>query len=176
MKYLNVLFLLLLVLTSKAIAHGDEDHSHGDTPAAQVQGRGQPRVETATESFELVGYLQGGELSVFVDRFETNEPVLDGQLEVELDGAQAAGKFRAERGDYVISDEHLVKALAKPDKHALVFTLAAGDESDLLEGVLEVHADAAPEAKGGLPWTWTGAGMVAALVLITLAAKLRRSR
>ena len=176
MKYLHVLFLLLLVLTSKAMAHGDEDHSHGDTPAAQAQGTGQPRVEAATESFELVGYLQGGELSVFVDRFETNEPVLDGQLEVELDGAKAAGKFRAERGDYVISDENLVKALARPGKHALVFTLTAADESDLLEGTLEVHADTAPVEKRGLPWTWIGAGMIAALVLIALAAKLRRSK
>lgn len=175
MKLLNI-FLLFLVLTPAAFAHGDEDHSQGGAPAAQTQGGGQPRLTAFTESFELIGELQAGELSIFVDRYESNEPVLNGKLEAELNGLKTAAKFRAEHGDYVISDAAFINALAKPGKHALVFTLAAADESDLLEGTLEVRTNTAPESHGHFPWVWAGAALVAAVVVTALAVKLRRSK
>lgn len=178
MKLLPLIFLLLLpVLASEAFAHGGEDHAHAEAPAAQVQDSGQSRIETVTESFELVGGLQGGALSVFVDRYETNAPVLDGRIEVELDGnVKAAGKFRPEHGDYVFDDARLTQALHAPGRHALVFTLAAGSDSDLLEGTLDVQGDVPAARKNGLPWTWAGAGLLAVLASIAVAAQRRRSR
>lgn len=173
MKLLNI-FLFYLVTTSAAFAHGPEgDHAHEDTPAVQAQSGAQPRIDTFTESFELVGQLKGNELSVLIDRYETNEPVLNGKLEVELSGLKAPATFRAEHGDYVVNDKAFLQALSRPGKHALVFTLATAEESDLLEGSLEVKAAERVE-HSHFPWKWTGAGLLAALVLIALAAKLRR--
>ncbi|HYD96484.1 MAG TPA: hypothetical protein VEC01_14235 [Noviherbaspirillum sp.] len=174
MKILNIIWLFF-ALTSTAYAHGDEDHSKDGTPAAQAQSAGQPRVETFTEAFELVGQLQGKELSVFIDKYETNEPVLNGKLEVELNGLKSVGKYRPERGDYVIADEGFIKALAAPGKHALVFTLSAAEETDLLEGTLEVQPAVEHETNTQFPLAWAGAGLLAALALIALAAKRRRS-
>lgn len=176
MRHLK-LFLFYLLTMSAAWAHGpDGDHAHEDTPAVSAQSGAQPRIDTSTETFELVGQLQGNGLSVLIDRFETNEPVLNGKLEVELNGLKAPATFRADQGDYVINDAAFLQALSKPGKHPLVFTLAAADDSDLLEGTLEVRAAARGTGPSHFPWAWTGAGLFAALALIVLAAKLRRSK
>lgn len=142
MKLLNGLFLCLFT-ASAAIAgpgaHGP-DGEHLDAPTGSAVADAGPRIETFTESFELVGRLQGNELSILVDRYASNEPVLDGKLEVESNGITASAKFHADHGDYAVDDEKLIQALSKPGKHPLVFTLAAGNENDLLEATMEVKA------------------------------------
>ena len=143
MKCYRRLFLLLSFAASTVLAgpgaHGPNGE-HLDAPAggqSQTLAGQAPRIETFTETFELVGSLQPEGLSILIDRYDTNEPVLDGTLEVELNGVKAAAVFHADHGDYAISDAALLKALAQPGKHALVFTLTSGKDSDLLEATLE---------------------------------------
>jgi hypothetical protein len=178
MKLLNIL-LLYGVTMSAAVAspgaHGPNGE-HLDAPSTQIRTDASPRVDTFTEAFELVGHLQGNELTILVDRYETNEPVLNGKLEVELNGLKAPATFRADHGDYVVNDAAFLQALSKPGKHPLVFTLAAASDSDLLEGMLDVQAAGRVENHSDFPWAWTGAGLLVALVLIALAAKLRRPK
>lgn len=170
------LFLFTFITMSAAVAHGPEgDHAHGDTPTAQSPSGLPPRIDASTESFELVGQAQGNELSILIDRFETNEPILNGKLDVEFNGLTAPAAYRADHGDYVVTDAAFMHALAKPGKHALVFTLSAAGESDLLEGTLAVPSPSRVEAHGHFPWRWTGIAAFAALVLIALAVLRRRS-
>lgn len=158
-------------------AHGPNGE-HLDASGAAHQhnnGAGIPRLEAASETFELVARLDGEELSVLVDRFETNEPVLNGKIEVESNGIKAAGTFHADHGDYAFTDERLLKALAQPGKHPLVFTIFAGNDSDLLEGTLEVSATEAAHDHDHphVPRrVWAGGGLV--LVLIAGALWMRR--
>lgn len=143
MKLIHILFLYF-ALASVAVAapgaHGPNGE-HLDAPGGHAHTDEGPRIETFTETFELVGHLQGEELSILIDRYETNEPVLNGKLEVEFNGQKAPAKFHADHGDYAVDDAKFLEALAKPGKHSLVFTLVAGEESDLLEGTMEVKAD-----------------------------------
>ncbi|MBI5722276.1 MAG: hypothetical protein HZC37_31760 [Burkholderiales bacterium] len=134
-------------------AHGPNGE-HLDGPAAAGARAALPRVEAKSETFELVAELKGGELVVLVDRYESNEPVLGARLEVESGALKAVAAFRAEQGDYLVKDPALLKALAAAGEHALVFTLAAGNDSDLLDGTL-VIARAVP---GGDPGHSHGAG------------------
>lgn len=173
MNILKIILLYVFVM-SAAAAHGpDGDHGHDDAPAAQVPAGAAPRVEASSESFELVGQLHQDELSILIDRYETNLPVLDGKLEVESSGLKANAKFHADLGDYAVDDQRFLAALAKPGKHPLVFTLTTPDESDLLEGTLEMHADAHTGDHSRFPWTWAGAGVLAALAGIVVARQLR---
>ena len=71
-----------------------------------------------------------------VDRYEANEPVMGAKLEVDSGTIQAVAAFRAEQGDYAVTDAALLEALAAPGEHGLVFTLVAGSDSDLLDGAL----------------------------------------
>lgn len=122
-------------------AHGPNGE-HLDMPAATAAGSANPRFEARTETFELVGTLAGGELALLIDRFETNEPVLKAQVEVESGGLKAQARFHADHGDYAVDDEAMLKALARAGTHALVITVLAGAESDLVDARLVVGPDA----------------------------------
>jgi len=166
----RIILLYLLLVPLAAIANGDADHSHGDVPANAAAGASQPRVEAATETFELVGQLQGKALTLLVDRFETNEPVLDGNIEVEVKAVKAAAKFRPEQGDYIVTETALINALLTPGEHALVFTVSAGNDSDLLEGTMHVAEPAhhAP-ANDSQPNTLRTSTLLVVLAAVLLA-------
>lgn len=187
MKLLQLLFFYF-ALSSVAVAgpgaHGPNGE-HLDAPGGHVHTDAGPRIETFTESFELVGHLQGDELSVLIDRYETNEPVLNGKLEVEFNGLKAPAKFHADHGDYAVDDAKFLQALSKPGKHPLVFTLTAGEESDLLEGTMEVKGEDADHGHShdnshGHSYslkTWAiGGGLLSILLVAMVIPMLRRNR
>lgn len=130
---------LLLVANAPALAapgaHGPNGE-HLDGPTTMRAASALPRVEAKSEAFELVAELRANELAIVVDRYESNEPVLGAKLEVESGTLKAVAAFRAEQGDYAVTDAELLKALAAPGEHGLVFTLVAGNDSDLLDGTL----------------------------------------
>lgn len=132
--------LALLLATTAAAAPGAHgpNGEHLDAPAPVNTASTLPRLEAHTEAFELVAELRASELTILVDRYESNEPVLGATLEVESGGVTSVAAFRADQGDYVVTDAALLKALAAPADHALVFTLVAGPDSDLLDGTLTV--------------------------------------
>jgi hypothetical protein len=186
MNLLKFIFIYLLGLSAALAspgAHGPNGE-HLDAPAggARVHGNTGPRIDTFTESFELVGRLQDGELSILIDRYETNEPVLNGKLEAEVDGLKASATFHADHGDYAIADEAFLKAISKPGKHALLFTLTAGAETDLLEGTLEVRpesqhaAHAEPHGVSLTHRTWAIGGIVIFIAFAALVMSLRRRK
>lgn len=187
MKLLNLVFFCLVTASMAFAAPGAHgpDGEHLDAPGgSHVHTDTVPRIDTFTESFELVGHLQDDELSILIDRYETNEPVLNGKLEVEFNGLKAPATFHADHGDYAIDDEKFLKALARPGKHSLVFTLTAGEESDLLEGTLEVKADDLGHGHSHDDGhdhdfsfkTWAIGGVLLSIVLVALViAMLRRN-
>lgn len=158
-------------------AHGPNGE-HMDSPSQQaVTGSAQaPRLDAKSELFELVAQLSGGELSLLIDRFATNEPVLNAAVEVASGTLKARASFHADGGDYAVVDPALLKLLATPGEHALVITVIAGEDSDLLDGVLRVGAapagidfghDHGPDhgnsLRAWLPWA---AGAAVALALL----------
>lgn len=130
---------LLLVATASATAgpgaHGPNGE-HLDGPTTTRAASALPRLEAKSEAFELVATLHGSELSVLIERFETNEPVLNAQLDVESAGVKTKATFHADQGDYAIDDPKLLALLRTPGEHGLVFTLVADKDSDLLDGTL----------------------------------------
>lgn len=173
-------------------AHGPNGE-HLDGPTTMRAASSLPRVEAKSEAFELVAELRASELAILVDRYESNEPVLGARLEVESGPLKAVAAFRAEQGDYVVTDAAMLKVLAAPGEHGLVFTLVAGKDSDLLDGTLvgtsgRVIAAAAKDDRGHAHGgddhehdhelersAWIGAG-VAALGLISGIAWWRQRR
>jgi|TARA_B100001105_G_scaffold83042_1_gene65797 hypothetical protein len=141
LRALSVMALaaLLLVANAPALAapgaHGPNGE-HLDGPTSMRAASALPRVEAKSETFELVAELRASELAIVVDRYESNEPVLGAKLEVESGTLKAVAAFRAEQGDYAVTDAALLEALAAPGEHGLVFTLVAGSDSDLLDGAL----------------------------------------
>lgn len=148
MKHLMKLLYFVVLAQAAACfaspgAHGPNGEHLDGQPGTSHAGAA-PRVEAFSELFELVGQLSGGELSVLVDRYDSNQPVLHGALEVQYKQLKAQARFHDDIGDYAIDDAPLLRALSAPGKHALLFTFTADGDSDLLEGTLEVAATVQP--------------------------------
>lgn len=151
-------------------AHGPNGE-HLDAPAGSGGVvNAAPRFEAQSDMFEVVGRLQGGELSMLINRFATNEPVLDAKVEIESGTTKAQATFHADLGDYAVDDAAMLKALSLPGgDHPLVITVLAGSDADLLDGTLSVTVPADDHGDGhGLPyWIW-GALVIAALAAVGL--------
>jgi hypothetical protein len=171
MNIVKHLTAILVLTTSSAWAdpgaHGPNGE-HLDSPASHVHSETGPRLEAFTGKFELVGRLEDSELSVLIDRYDSNEPVLNGKVEVETAGIKAPARFHADHGDYAVDNARLLEALAKPGKHRLVFTVSAGSESDLMEAVLEVGNQSS--ASHGHHFPWAAASLIGAIVLFAIGA------
>ena len=154
-------------------AHGPNGE-HLDAPAPVLSaGQSVPRAEAKSESFELVARVEAGALSILVDRFETNEPVLDATVEVESGPVKSKALFRRETGDYVVASPELVKLVQAPGSHPLVFTITTPGDSDLLEATMQV---ANPAESSTHSYTTIAAWIVGALVPAGAAALFIRTR
>lgn len=79
---------MLFVCPAIALAGpGGPGHDHDAPPA--VSAASAPRVEAQSDSFELVAVLDNGKLTLYLDRFATNEPVSDARIQIE------SGTFKA---------------------------------------------------------------------------------
>jgi hypothetical protein len=158
-------------------AHGPNgEHLDAPTTGKANAMQASLQVEANSDLFELVATLTSGELSIFIDRFASNEPVLQAQVEVESGGLKAQAKFHADRGHYAIDDPAMLQKLSTPGEHPLVITVLAGKDSDLLDAVLRVPAALAVDDHH-FHWEWWVLGALATLVLLGMSvARLRKQR
>ncbi len=146
----------------------------GASDAAEIT----TRSEAQTELFELVATSRSGQLTVFLDRFASNEPVTGAKVELESGDWKAIAQ-EAGDGSYRVE----APRFAKPGRYPLLFTVQAGADSDLIETTLQVaeaaELDALPHPWGlGVAW-WVGGAVAALAALVALAASalwLKRRR
>jgi len=164
------LLLTLGALTSQA--HGGEDHG---TPAAPAPAAGQlPRATAQTDLFELVALLSptgappsvaSGSgagmpvLTLYLDRFATNEPVDGATIELES-GTFKGIATRRSAGVYALPGQ----AFAAPGRYPFTVSVQTADAADLLDGTLQNEAVAAPPTATISPFAgrtfWAGSAIV----------------
>jgi hypothetical protein len=160
--------VLSLPLTG-VFAHGDE--VHGEAPVLASNTRSLPSAEAKSSDFELFAQLQGDTLTVYLDSYSDNQPVLGASIEVESETFKA--RLQAvSAGTYQVS----AAALNHPGEHSLLFTVVAGQTSDLLDTVLRVSASAAAEPTHAQRRLWWLGGALAALAIAAMLFRRRQGR
>jgi len=162
----------LILLVWPAIALADAGHDHGAAPAA-VSANLAPRIEAQSDAFELVAVLENGKLTLYLDRFATNEPVSNARIEIESGEFKAIAQPGAD-GVYTAPGE----AFANPGPYPLVFTIQAADGADLLNGTLNIPPppDASSHVHGWTEWlVWIASGVVAVFGAAWLLLRRRRT-
>lgn len=133
-----------------------------------------PVAVAESEAFEVVGRLEDEGFVFYIDRADSNAPVLGAMLEVETGGKSAKAVFRAERGDYLIADAEWLKPLRQPGEYPLAMTLVVGADSDLLTADFDVYAP--PAAAAGSAGGGRVLGGLALLGVLVAALLWRRGR
>lgn len=161
--------LLLAALWMAAMpALAGEGHDHGEAPAAAA-GPSLSRFSAASELFELVGVLNGKQLTLYLDHASSNAPVKDARLELELGGRKFSPKAHGEGEFELTLDE-----APKPGVTPVTATVSTASDSDLLAGELDMHEEAHAEeahVHGWKEWALWGAGAVAGLLALGLIAR-----
>ena len=179
MLVVTLVFLALIGfmgLTSR-LAWAGEGHDHGQAAPASA-GKASPRVSSSSDLFELVGVVERSQMVIYLDRFESNAPVLNAAIEVDMDGTKAMAKAQPD-GTYHFNHA----ALGRPGSWPISFTVTAGSDTDLLAGDLEVGnlvegrsnlKDIAPQdARLWLRWAFYAAVALGLIVALAVIAKRR---
>ena len=152
-----------------------DGHDHGESPAPTA-GPALPRFTAVSELFEMVGVVNGKNLTVYLDRFADNSPVKDAKVDLALDGTAIALEPHAD-GEF----EATLQDSLKPGVVSVTATVVAGEDADLLATELDVHEELAAVTHEETtetdmkPYaTWAGAGVLV-LGLIGWAALRRGS-
>jgi len=152
------------------IALAGDGHDHGDAPSAS-SGPALPRFAAASETFELVGVVNGKRLTLYLDRYADNAPVPDAEIEIES-GAFKAVAAQIAPGVYAVPGQ----AFANPGKYPLTISVQAGEAADLLTATLDLAAPqpGVEHAHGWGEWTVWGASGALLLAGAGLVAVRRR--
>ena len=169
----TVLLLALAGMGMPAVA--GPGHDHGDEAPAAGGAQALPRFTAVSELFELVGVLKGRELTLYLDRSDTNAPVKDVKLDIEFAGAPLKLEQRGP-GEFSAT----LAAAPKPGVIPVMATVIAGTETDLLAGNFDLH-DSHADAKSAAPHGWkryaqwiAGGGVLLALAALGVARRRRR--
>ncbi len=145
-----------------------EGHDHDDAPAITA-GTTLPRFTAVSEDFELVGVLDGQQLTLYLDRYADNSPVPGAQIELEIGGVRVTVQAH-ERDVYEAT-------LAEPLKQGVTpvtATVIAGADTDLLAGEFDLHQDLHDDTAAEHPWQTTEAWVVGAVLAIAVLAWVSR--
>ncbi len=146
---LGVLVLVHLVLASlgltlpRAAAHEGHDHA---APQPTATAPASPRVVATSESYQLVGIVEGEVLVIYLDRQADNTPVTAAKLEVTIGEAPAAVEFIPKNGTY----EATSALLKQPGTHEVLIAIAEDQASDLLVGSAKIEAGGTAQKAHGL--------------------------
>jgi len=173
MKVVSTLIAVmsLYLFSILAQAHGDEDH--GAAPATVAVG-GAPRIAVYSDLFELVGIVENGAMTLYLDRYVDNAPVTDANIEVETGSEKLIATANPD-GTYRV----VAKAFAKPSEIPVTFTITAGSDNDLLAGdlvVADAHADDSHNAASPLANKWLIGGLTLSAILVLIARFAIRQR
>lgn len=150
-------------------------HDHGDE-APVATGTAAPRVSAHSDLFELVGIVEHETMTLYLDRHASNEPVRGARIEVEAGEAKGLATEQ-EDGSYAFRHA----AFEKEGRLSVTFTVAAGQDTDLLAGDIEIgqHDGEAPAAANAAPGkarllAYAGAGLAVLVALVFTIQRLRR--
>ncbi|MDA8257122.1 MAG: efflux RND transporter periplasmic adaptor subunit [Betaproteobacteria bacterium] len=169
------LALLFSLLPPVAFAGGGDDHSHGPEVSVPVaaSATSADRLELKSPDVELLGILSDGKLTVYADRYATNEPILNAKIELESNGRKLQ-LMATKDGAYTAAADWL----KQPGKHEIVVSVEAVGLQDLLIGTLHVPAlKPTVQARSWLDYgKWAVGGIAVLIVLLVLFKRMRRRK
>ena len=143
------------------------DHDHGDNHAPSDIPT-QPRFATQSELFDLVGVLEGRQLTLYLDQADTNAPIKQARIELDIDGA----KLSAEEGSDGLF-RVMMPSRPQAELISITATITAGDDMDLLAAELDLHDQAhAAQTHGTSRWRQMLPASIALLALLAGAILL----
>ena len=95
-----------------------------------------PKFETFTETFELLGELFENQLVIYLHDFKSNVPVEGAAIELESGGLLATIEYSELLQAYTLANQEMFELLSKDGEHEIILTVMTEDSGDLLSANL----------------------------------------
>ena len=134
-NYIHYLVQLIAALTLaiSPSSYAGPGHDHGDEKPNQQQAQTSPRFYAESDLYELVGVIRDGQITLYLDRYATNEAVKGVSIDVEVDGAKVAAKPHGD-GEYLIELKDKIKDQPTP----ISVTINDGGVNDILVSTIDL--------------------------------------
>lgn len=166
---------LLVIQPLPVVAHEGDDHAEETQPAPAAAAPALRRVAVlSSEIYEAVIEPHGDHYAIWLDRYDTNEPVTGAKIEVTLDDGTPLQAKEVEPGVY---DVDVPEGGNTEGAVNVQLVIAAPPGDDLLGGTIEAAIDDVDAKDGllaGLGNFWLVAGGAVVAVLIATVALRRR--
>ena len=156
-RLVALLALTLIMALPAGTTHAHEDHDHADEPAAAAMpanAAARAVTELTSELYEAVIQSHGDHLDIYLDRFDTNEPVPGATLNISVDEREAGASVEESPGQYRVD----IEPIAPGSTVTVTLVVSAPPGDDLLGGTLDVPAPAAEGSSSALVglagWAW----------------------
>lgn len=177
-RLLALLTLALLALATRPTgAH--EGHEHEDETVAPAMPGGAVRnvAELSSELYEALVESHGDHLDIYLDRFDTNEPVSGAKLTLSVGDGEAQAAPEESAGTYSVE----ITPIAPGETATITITVDGPLGQDLLGGAISIQSE--PELALGsslagwmaASWRWA-LGLLALAAAAALAMRVARSR
>ena len=161
--------LLSILMLPQAWADDGHNHDEHEHPPAET-GTAHPRFYAESDTFELVGVVDGHHITLYLDHYADGSPAGNTTLHLALNGIDipveqhAEGEFEATLEQPLAPGEITITASVISDEKS---DGKAGAQTSLLTGEFDLHPAAAPDEKAasGLSYPLIGAGLLAILFL-----------
>jgi hypothetical protein len=157
----SLLAFTFLMAGIVAVASAHEGHNHDKEIKPQSNVAAAPTLTAVSENYELVAIVQGRQMTVYLDRFESNAPVIDADLDFDFSGTGAKATRNAD-GTYSVA---LPKNVDLKNTMPVTITILAAAGPDLLSGDLVI-----PKLETHSSWSalWVVAIVAACLIALVL--------
>ena len=95
-----------------------------------------PKFESFTETFELLGELFEEQLVIYLHDFKSNVPVQGATIALESGNLSATAEYSDRLKAYSLTDQAMMALLNKEGEHEIVLTIMTDDNGDLLSAHL----------------------------------------
>ncbi|WP_196137887.1 hypothetical protein [Aliikangiella sp. G2MR2-5] len=139
--FFSVAFLLALsqLVNASPGAHGPNGE-HLDE-SGKIAFSENPKFESFTESFELLGEVFENKLVIYLHDFKSNVPVPRANIELESGELLASAEYSELLKAYIVTNQEMIKLLNNEGEHEIVLTVIADKNDDLMSANLNISSE-----------------------------------
>ena len=134
-KYSQLASKLLIALSLTIASATYAGPGHGEEKPTTAQTQSLPRFYAESDLYEAVGVINGKEITLYLDRYSSNELVKGAKVEIELEGSKISSEPHGD-GEYLFR----LKNKIKDQPTAITITVNDDDVTDILAATIDLSS------------------------------------
>ena len=133
-KYSQLASKLLIALSLTIASAAYAGPGHGEEKPTMTQTQSLPRFYAESDLYEAVGAINGKEITLYLDRYSSNELVKGAKVEIELEGSKISSEPHGD-GEYLFRLKNKIK-----DQPTAITITINDDVTDILAATIDLSS------------------------------------